>query len=477
MRRILSVFLIICLISGLFAACSQTVDELDLFVSDLAAMEHYSFTAVGEVTFYTVGASQVPLQYMMQGTRTSGNTSATLYYTDAGGRLPGLSLVYANRTSYLGFVPFVQGAMDQVYAIHGALDLESVFEDSGYLEYTAVSLEDFPLDFPVLAAGLGAGNRRQILSNEGIHSLTVSGDQLHPGVLVALSDPFELLASLNTLAFPPSFAPEVSPVRSPLLAGELSEYTLDLTFTREEDANVFTVWITLTAPGLMTITADVVYREASASAIAPPQDAVDLATFQAGMYAFHEMQAREIFLIESGFDFIYDLPELQMVGHDSESDLLIPFYMEIGGESVAVSLMEGASNTATEVSVFSFTPSMSLSYTTLDAHSASLTMALHVLQTLDLDAFDAENFQRTAMRLNAHNTAAVNALYYDDLHVGRTLHIYVLQNLEDSDYALFLSVVVMIDNLSFHAVAVLDELGFLIGIDFMEYVTRAAEAE
>ena len=484
MRNRLSGILIFFLILGLFSACSSPVDGLDALTERLSSMEGYAFTAGGEVRFESEAEAarfHAPHRYVIEGARFSGDVFATLYYIDGEGRASSdVSLFYANGSAYVGFVPFFRQMVAERYP-ENILPVENVLGSHLYFAHPGLSLSDFPLDFPALIAALPEQALRQNLTYEaGAYEFFLTGDALNQDILSTISRPFELYADLYALVAPIDEMPEIGSILALLLAGDMAEYTLALTFAHDEEDDVFMAWLTLTVPGQMTITADVVYREIPRSAVTPPQNAIEMRDVQDLALAYREALERALFLRESGLEIIYDLPELHMVGHSLNTELLIPFDMEIGGRVFTVSVMEGANNSVANwprIAVFSVTPTMTITYTALAAHLASETMAPFVLQDLDVESFDAGNFQRTAMRINARDTAAVKALYYDDNFVGRTLHIYVLQNLDDSDYALFLSILVMLDNLAHHSLVVLEELGFLIGIDFLEYVTLAAQRD
>jgi len=477
MRKCLSIFLIFTLLLGLLSACSTPNPLADL-TRQLSEMEDYVFTAVGEVTFvsdFPVSHS-FPHRYEMQGTRRAdGGFSATLVYADADGEaIADVSLIHANNSNYVGFLPLFQHIMDQTYTPHRILPLSDSFEGTPYLIDPALRLDNFPIDFPALMASLNNRYVQEMLSYyDGNYSLVLSGNQLSPHVLSVVAEPFVLYSDLLIHSLPAD-ATTSDPVFTSLLSGDLSIYTLELMFTMDEETGVFTMWLTLYAPGLMTITADVIYQAQTPVPTSPPAYVVDVSTLHALMAEHRAAQWLSILLEIHDLDVIYDLPELHMTMHEA-TDLLIPFDMEVGEEVYSVSVMYGASNTSSNGFVHSFTPAMNLLYTTLDASSASATMAPFVLEDLGLDAYDAENFERTAMRVNAQDTAAVKALHFDDNLVGRTLHIYVLQNIDDSNCAIFLAVTIMLDHFTAHAYAVLEELGFLIGIDLLEYVELAQQ--
>jgi len=480
MRKCLSIFLIFVLLLGLLSACSSPNPLADL-MHQLSEMEGTVFTAVGEVTFADgIPVSHgLPHRYEIQGTRTAaGDLSAMIAYADAeGDSIVDIPLIHTDSANYIGFIPLFQRIMDQTYAPYTILPLRDTFAigppestDPPYLTDPALRLENLPIDFPALISSLDNRYVQEALTYyTGHYSLSLSGDQLSPHVLAVVAAPFALYSDL--LAHVDEDARSDS-VFTSLLSGNISTYTLELMFMMDEEASEFTMWLTLYAPELMTITADVIYQERPPISLAPPDLVFDVETLHTFLTYYRDAQALLVLLERHGLEVIPDLPELHMTMHEA-TDLLVPFDMEIGEEIYSVSVMVGASNTSANGFVHSFTPAMSLLYTTLDTSSASATMAPFVLEDLGLDAYDAENFERTAMRVNAHDTAAVKALYFDDNLVGRTLHIYVLQNLDESDCAIFLAVTIMIDHFTAHAYAVLEELGFLIGINLLEYVELA----
>ena len=118
---------------------------------------------------------------------------------------------------------------------------------------------------------------------------------------------------------------------------------------------------------------------------------------------------------------------------------------------------------------------MAFSYMSIDAFSASETIVLFVLQELGTEHFYLEeNYKRTPMRVNAHDTAAAMALVYDDTLLDhRTIEIYVVQAIPDTDQALFLRIFILPDMLSATERDALEYLGFYIGLDFLEYLALA----
>ena len=477
MRKCLSIFLILVLFFGLFVACTSS-GPLDSLLEQLGEMEGYRFVAVGEVSFAEDAQifSDMPLRYQIYGTRTAGQDMyATITYMEADDdQLPAVSLIHTDGISYVGFLPLFQRVMDQTYTPFTVLPVSDTFDGDPYLLDPAIALGDLPINFPALIHSLDDEYLQEGLSyNDGLHTLTLSGEQFPPDVLTAITQPFALFSALYAHSTETE-APHSDPVLETLRSGDLSAYTLELMFMMDEgeEESEFIMWLTLEAPGLMTITADVTYLGIPYSPISPPGFYIDVPTMRDLLVEYRDAQAQAILLERHELAVIFDLPELHMIDHEA-TDLLIPFDMEVGEEVYSVSVMVGATNTAAHGFVHSFTPGITLLYTTLDASSASATMAPFVLEEIGVDPYDGENFQRTALRVNAHDTAAVKALYFDDNLVGRTLHVYVLQCIYDSDYALFLAVIVMLDHFTAHAYAVLNELGFLIGIDLLEYVALA----
>lgn len=472
MRKCLSMFLIFVLLLGLFSACSLQTGPLDPLLEQLALMEAYAFVAVGEITF--AEDFHPPSRYELHGFRSAGqDLHAMITYSDMSDTpIPSVTLIHAGGTSFVGFVPLFQHVMNETYAPYTVLSLEDSLNGASYLVDPAIRLSNLPINFPALIDMLEEDDIREGLTYyAGLYTLTLSGEQFPPYILTLITQPFTLYTSLHARTADPEEA-VFDPVQTALLAGDLSAYNLELTFMMDEEENEFTMWLTLYAPGLMTITADVTYLATTPTPVSPPALHLDVSTLYDLLAEYREAQALAILLERYEVDVVFDLPELHMTMHDA-TDLLYPFDIKVGEEIYTVSVMDGASNTPSDGRVHSFTPEMSLMYTTLKAPSARAAIAPFVLEYLGIDLYDGANFQRTPMRVNAHDTAAVMALHFDDNLVGRTLHIYVLQHIDDSDYALFLSIIVMLDHFTAHAYAVLDELGFLIGINFLEYVELA----
>ncbi|MCL2588633.1 MAG: hypothetical protein FWD84_04405 [Oscillospiraceae bacterium] len=478
MRKKLCTLFLFCLILGLFAACGSPDRQLDNFTRQLSRMESYVFTAVGELTFEDgIITDNRPLRYIMVGTHSTETEqfSATLSYTDAvGQQLYELSLFEADGTSYIRFVPLFQYLMDTKYADIGANSMVEVFGGNPFLLNPPFDFANLPLDLLTLIDSLDSDVIRDGLTSEhGSYTLRVTGDSFVGTELYALVRPFSLLSEIAQLIQMTDRAPE-SPLA--LLVHNHSPYT-ELELVLAEDDDTLTAALSFTAPDILTLTIDLTFREIDAAPIDPPQDTIEVSDMRAIFNEYRAAQARRAFLENSGLEIVTDLPELHMVGHQLGGALLEPFEMEIGGERFDVSVMSNAVNTSGYGMVHSVSSAMTLMYTALDAYAASETLAQFILIDLDVEDLDAENFQRTDMRINAHNTAAVNALFYDDNHMGRTLRIYVLQAIADTDQALFLGITVFLENMTHQGRQVLDRLGFYIGIDLSAYLTIAAVAD
>ena len=474
-KRIFALF-IFCLILGLFAACSSPARQLNTFTQQLSNLESYSFTAVGELHLEDFEDDDAPLRYFMEGTHTNGQYTATLQYTTLEGYgLFDTSLFGTNGSTYVGFVPMLQHIMELRYSNLGTTpvaDVAGAFGGHPYLSHPAFHFSHILTDLPQLVDSLGSNVIRDGLTiYQGAYTLRFTGDHLDDATFIELLRPFSLIFEVEAIISNGDIGSNL--ILSELLAGDRETYTLELVFTQDADGSL-TSWLTLTAPGLLTLTADVTYRALPTAPIAPPHHILEPAEMLSLLADYRAAQERAQFLAESGLEIVFDLPELHMVNHPLGTNLLVPFDIEIGGETFQVSVMANASNTTAPHAVFSTSSAMTVWYTTLEAHPASEAIALFILQDLDVEDFDAENFRRTAMRVNAHNTAAVTALYYDDNLVGRTLNIYVLQRIADTDQALMLSIVVILDNMTTQGRDVLDRLGFYIGLNLGEYLAIAS---
>ena len=481
MRKTVSVLLILCMIPGLFVACSSPAGQLNSQLRRLSGFSSYAFTAVGSVTFEgEVPPFHVPTYFTMEGSSGAGQFSAALQYRDADEQhLYDMSLLENNGTVYISFVSLFQYVMDQEYADHGAASVSDVFSGNPYLIHPNLDISALLPDIPALVNDLSSRTLREGLSlNQGMFTLMIPGNLLEADLLSAIAGPFGLFTDMRALSFPTALSAGPDFILETLLGGDTETYTLEFVFTRDTASDTFTAWLTLTAPELMTITLDITYRATDAHPLAPPSHTIDMAQLRETVLDYRAAQSRTVFLAESGLEIIHDLPELHMVGHHLErAHLLESYEMDVDGTLFQVSVMANAVNTSTGDAVFSWSPSLSIVYQTLGAYSASETMAPFVLEDLNTADHDGENFRRTSMRVNAQDTAAVKALYFDDNHMGRTVHIYVLQNLEDTDKALFLGIVIILDDLTHHSRLVLDQLGFQIGLNFQEYLNIAALAD
>ncbi|MCL2563902.1 MAG: hypothetical protein FWE08_07700 [Oscillospiraceae bacterium] len=463
---------------GLFTACSSPARQLDNFAQQLSALEAYTFSAVGEITFESdTDTGALPLRYVMEGVRSSvtGQFIADIHYTDPAGRhLYDMSLFAEGGMTHVRFVPLFQRLMDIEYAEHGAASVSEAFGGSPYLAHPTLDVTTLLADLPALVSGLDAAVIRDgLVSDEGGYTLRISGEHLDDATFAGLTRPFGLFFEVGALA---GDAVGPNTVLPPLLAGDRARYTLELTFS--QDGLDFHSHLTLTVPGLLTLTADVRYSAVNAAPVAPPTYIVDMDAFLYTVAAYHADMEIARLIDDYELEFIVDLPELHMVNHDLSTNLLENFEMEIGGKPFEVSVMSNAVTTASEVAVYSVSSAMTVFYMPLDARAlASDALISFILIDLDVEDLYAENFTRTDVHINAHNTAAVKALHFDDLLVGPALHIYVLQNIEGTDQALFLRVVVILDNMTTPGRQVLERLGFYIGLEFLDYLDWAAEAE
>ena len=479
-KKIVSLFAFF-MLAGAFAACSSPVSPLNSFTTTLGEMEDFHFTAVGSVSFEGASPSAtLPTQYAMSGMRFGTDHLAnTLHWSNAsGGALFDLSSFLIEQTAYVDFIPLYRHLLASKYDFEN-LDLIPTLEDSfGGSPYLLSSqlyniLSHFPIvlpDFVALMKNQAPNGTLEII--DGVHTLHLQEGADARALIHSLTAPFGLLSYL-TAAAGLGENPVETYILTPLLEGDINTYTLELVVYPQAETGDYIVWLTLHAPGLMTLTADITYHPQAPTTIYLPYHTMEEAQMIHTFATHREEVARVYFLIRSELKIVQDLPELHMVNHRLEPPFLIPFPMEIGGVVYDVSIMAEANNTATDLAVYSSTAAMTILYTALPAHAASHTMAPFVFEYFDIDEYDAYNYTRTAMRINAHDTAAVKGLFLDDNFVGRTLHIFVLQRLEDSDYALFLGIMVMLDNINQHTLTVLEQLGFHIGIDFSYYLQLA----
>jgi len=470
--------------------------EFESLLQDLDNLSNYAFTAIGTVTF--VGDApphHVPVGFSMEGAHATGTGqfSAVLQYLDAYGQtMYRTNLLEVGNDAYISVVPLFQRMMDVKYIVHGADSVAEIFEGEGepYLRYPDAAFSALLPDVPALVASLNAeAVQEALITDQGIFTMTMPNVSLSIEQIRSFVGPFGLLSDLHTLATlsEDSVPAEdvVSPdlivtrLTAPFVQGASTNYTLEFTFTHDEELGTFTSWLTLSLPGEMTVTVDVTYQALHVDAVVTPDYVVDTIQLQKSMAEFHDAQARRASVRESGLEFFHDLPELHMVNHRlDETDLLEHYDMEIDGEIFQVSVMSGTTATSTEDTVFSWAPSLSIFYRALPAYSASETITPFILEDLDPELdHDAENFHQTAMRLNAQDTAAATSLHFDDNLVGRTVHIYVLQNLEGTEMALFLRIVVILENMTPHGSEVLEQLGLQIGLDFQEYLDIAIAAD
>ena len=483
MRKRICTLVVFCLSLGLFAACtsSSPARPLDTFVEQLSGLETYTFTAVGALTFENgLDTGDLPLRYSMEGTRSAetGQFSATLHYTDqAGMQLYDMSFLEDSNVTYVRFIPIFQYLMDIEYAEFGAASVTTVFGSRSHLIHPTLDLSNLLTDFPALIRSLDAETiEAGFAADQGGYTLRFTGEYLHTAAFAGLLRPFDLFFDMQTLALSTSETAGRDMLLSPFLTGDREQYTLDIAFARDADAGSFTIWLTLSAPGILTLTADVLYQAADVPPLTPPHDALGVTEVQSLLADYRMAQTRD----QSGLEIVYDLPELHMVNHHLGTDILEQFDMEIGDQTFQVSIIANANNTTTSMEdqylIFSYFPGiMTILYTTLDARSASTAMVPLVLRYISIEDLDAENFHRTPMRVNAHDTAAVTALFYDDNLMGRTLNIYVLQNIAGTDQALSLVIVVILDNMTPQGRQILDRLGFYIGIDFQAYLALASQ--
>jgi len=473
MRKLIYVLLIFSLILGLFAACFSYTRQANELVQQLSQLETFTFTAEGELRFADgIDTGHTPLRYVMEGTRSvgTGQLTATITYTDLAARpLFPLAIIETGGVAYAQFAPLFQYLMDLEYADYDANAVADAFGGSPYLALPSLDLTNLLLDIPALLDTLDADTLQDALTEDNdVYTLRLTGTTLsNAPSLGELTRPLGIFFELGALVgdFDSSFMTSGAP------------YTLHLRFSHDEETDVFHTHLTLTAPGFLTLTASVTYRESKPVPILPPELTVDMAEIQSVMAEYHVDMERVAMIEGSDFEFDTDLPELHMVNHPLSTDLLEPFEMEIGGESFYVSVMADAVTTAMRSSVYSVSSAMTLHYTALEARAARETMIPFILTALDVEDIDAENFTRSVVRGNAHDTAAVTALHFDDNLVGRVLHLYVLQNIDGTDEALFLRVVVIMDHMTRQGREVLERLGFYIGLDFEGYLEWAEETD
>lgn len=479
--------LIFCVAAVFFAACTVSPDEFLAHVDTLATWQQHSFTAVGTVSFAVENsaadtyeteepASVAPfLRYAMTGVRCaeSGRIEAQLYYFD-GEDMPryDMALLHDNAQSYVTFTPLLQHVLSAAQEDTAAADL---FSSNAYLAHPTLDPSSLFVDLPGLIAAVEpAVLRRQLRSGDDIFELTLTGEQFPHETATRIVYPFLAANAMRPLVFDGYRASTAQ--FAPFYRGDPSDLVLALTLAYNTANASYTLWLTLTAPEIGQVTMDITYQTADEPEIAIPPDALTPPEIHETFAAYLHAREREQFLHDSAIEFDFDLPEVHLTSHQLEEEsFLIPYEIEIGGETHVISLITDAINTSTDDMVYSIRPGLSLVYAVLESDAASVNMAIYSLIYLDEAGIDGINYQRTPMRVNAHDTAAVMALIYDDNHMGRALHIYVLQNIADSDYALFLSIPILLEYLTIGEQAVLEELGFHIGLDFLEFLTLAAE--
>lgn len=489
MRKITSVLVLCCVLLALLSGCfllelfEEPADGFEGLLQELGNLSSYAFTAVGTISFEgDAPPIYMPSGFAMEGTHAvhTEQFSAALQYLDIAGRpMYHANLLEMDSGAYISFVPMFQQMMDMAYIEHGAGSVAELFKGSApYLIYTDAVFSTLLPDVPALVASLDQEMVQEaLITDQDIFSLTVPNAPLSIQQLAAFAGPLELLAELQMIA---SYGLDTDRLFSLPLRVPTSQ-TLELTLTRDKELGTFTSWLTLIFPGEMTITVDVTYQALQVDPIATPDHVVDVAQLQEFMQEFHTAQARRIFVDDNIEEVMRDLPELHLVNHrlDDEAELLEHYDIEVAEQVFQVSVMSGTTATSTEDTIFSWAPSLSIFYKTLPAYdNASERMAPFILDDLDPEQdHDASNFHQTPMRTNAQDTTAVTGLFFDDNLVGRTIHIYILQNLEGTDMALFLRMVVILENMTDHGHDVLEQLGLLIGLDLQGYVDMAATAD
>ena len=477
-KYLVSFLLLIFTVLGL-SACTGANHHFATVADEIAAFPAYRFTAVGKIQLHTaehLTGENIPLSWASEGTRAQdGSFEGTLHYADdASTPLFSLPFVTNDHTQYFSFVPYLQTLLDYIYPEDDFFTLRDLFEGNPFASGTNFDITHLPIHLEsFLRTILSSATLDTNLSEEeGIYTLQLTQSTESQALLDAMLAPFTLLIDISQAFDMQNDA--LLNILNPVQRGNIADFTLEIAIAASE--NGFTAWLTLSAPDLMTITADITYHAVDDASFYSPLPLMPLADMQEAFTAHHNDLSWNHMLTQNDLEIITGLPELHMLNHNLESELLLtPVEIQIGGEYHYVSLIAGGQNHETDIGLFSLTDTMTIFYTTLPAESASETIVPFVLDYLDISAYDAENFMRTPMRINAHDTAAVKALYFDDNHTGRTLHIYVLQNLEDSNYALFLSITIFLEHISNHTVALLDQLGFHIGIDFAEYLALARD--
>ena len=484
-KRKTLIFLILCLIPCLFIGCTSPSDEEPLpLLAQFAALEEYYFQATGWVTYQGELDDELPLpplQYVMEGAF-SGRTnqlSAEIYYGEAALASPyNLSILQLENTTYLAFAPLFQQILNETY--NSNYNMAEAFEETPFLIHPNQERNTFLPNLSALLDTLDEADLEEHLQTdeEGRYILTLTGNRISQSLLEALTNPFALYTDLHSLITDEEETQYLD-IFDSLFAGNMGLYILDLIFSQDPDAETYTVDLTLSAPGIMTITTRLIYAPASLSRNNSPQDALEAEEMLKILADYRAAYARAAFLEQSGLEIIFDLPELHMLDHRLDTNLLTLHDIYINGNAHTVSVLGRERDHTTERGerIMSFSWTMVVSYTIIDSFYASETMALFALKDLSIDGFDVEYYQRTPMRINAHDTAAVMALFIEDNHVGRTLLIYVLQTIEDTGQALFLDIVVMLERIGEQDRTILDRLGFHIGVDFLAYLAMAEAME
>lgn len=475
-KRIGLLFFIGLIVLGL-SACFGSDHVLTELEQQLEAFTVYEFTAVGSVLFLNTehpeDASSFHHAVTGSRNRQNGQLRANVHYIDENeSSLFETSVLQANRRTYIGFLPLLQHHIDTIYPQAELPTVETAFDAEAYLIYQQAALEHVPLDLLALVDRLKADTEVEI--SEGTFRFPLENEAVKQEVVEILVAPLSFLETLNALVSSETDISEQT-VLEQIRQGDLSGMYLEMVVLFSEDGQSLTVWLTLHAAGFVTITVDVIYEQTGQWQVAVPEQTIEEAEFIETYQAYRAALARAVFMLESDITIIQNLPELRMVGHQLSTELLTDMTIEIGGQPFIVSVMEHASNTQTPIGVYSFSSAMNIFYTVLPAYFASETLALFVLDYLDTEDYDADEFFRTEMRTNAQDTAAVYALYFYDNLVGPTLHIYVLESIAGTEYALMLRIITLLDNLTNEAIATLNELGFYIGLDFQAMLAHAIE--
>ena len=454
-----------------FAACSTPQGVLHTLEQDIKAFPVYEFTAVGEIHFQDPALLPEDMlhRYAVTGQRNRevGVLEGSIHFTDEYGlSLFETHIVQTDRESFANVTSMLQYYTDRMFFHTDLPTVADVFGTDTHLTGGNLLSNHVPLDLLSLVSTLQ--NQTEVEVEEGTFRFPLKGAPLQREVIQALTAPLSLLDTVSAQ----TQLVDQSPV-SILLEREFEVLYLEMVVIFAQDDAGFTVWLTLEMPGFATITADVIHEVVAEQSVLLPGQTITVEEFAEIYIQYREALDRAIFLIESQIVIIVDLPELRMVNHQLNTDLLTAMEMEIGGEHFYVSVMENASNTQAQLGIYSFSSAMNIFYTALPAYIASETLALFVLDYLDTGDYDADEFFRTEMHINAQDTAAVTALYFYDNLVGPTLHIYVLESIDGTDEALLLRIIVLLDSLTNEAVASLNQLGLHIGFDFQGIMVRA----